>query len=416
MVDRVIHEGFSDDITFTISRPNPADTTMNIPVDLSLTTGGVHHIELVVLHGSRRAVYTRRASTDPETDAARLTFPTVYEASGVTAAVDGALVRGATTVAYDGIAGGTFTVGNVVRFGNDLENYEITAATASELTFSPLLERTVADDATITEYADADQFGTDGRITFSPHPGRKNADGDYTLNPTFLAGDNGLHQLLFRLYTNVDRTKWFGVPDGEVIEFRVLPGGAEGETAPASVEGGAAGVPSAPANAAEVKRYELSVPISGPATWVEATGGPSSGPTGIPNAPANQATATRYELNVPATSGDATWVAAPTTAAAPEVQTLSFANTLTWNVDNGLSADLTLTGNVTVTLTGGSDSDIAILRVVQDSTGSRTLAFASAVQLGGRTVIIASAASARTTLVIQRIGTVWYYMGSVRDE
>ena len=54
-------------------------------------------------------------------------------------------------------------------------------------------------------------------------------------------------------------------------------------------------------------------------------------------------------------------------------QTLTSAAAVTWNVASGHTALLTLGHNVTLTMRGGSDGDLAYLKTKQDSTGSRTL-------------------------------------------
>ena len=101
---------------------------------------------------------------------------------------------------------------------------------------------------------------------------------------------------------------------------------------------------------------------------------------------------------------------------AADVQTLTSSAAIAWDIDDGDIADLTLGHNTTITLSNGHNGQTAILRVLQDSNGSRTLAFASATQLGGRTVRVASGANQRTIIGLHRIGTVWHYMGSVLDE
>ena len=98
----------------------------------------------------------------------------------------------------------------------------------------------------------------------------------------------------------------------------------------------------------------------------------------------------------------------------PVVQTLTSAAAIAWAMGNGLTADLTLAHNATITPSGGDNGETAILRVVQDATGSRTLAF-SGVQTGGRRVGLSAAAGKRTTIALHKIGTIWHYMGSILD-
>ena len=98
-------------------------------------------------------------------------------------------------------------------------------------------------------------------------------------------------------------------------------------------------------------------------------------------------------------------------------QTLTSAAAITWNVDDGEVADLTLGHNVTLTIAGGDNGDTAMLRCLQDATGSRTLALASAISRGGRAApTLRTAASERDYLLFTKIGTSWVYLGIISDE
>ena len=55
-------------------------------------------------------------------------------------------------------------------------------------------------------------------------------------------------------------------------------------------------------------------------------------------------------------------------------QTLTSGTTVTWNVNNGINAEVTLGGNSTLDITNVQDGDYGTLIVIQDSVGSRTLA------------------------------------------
>ena len=101
---------------------------------------------------------------------------------------------------------------------------------------------------------------------------------------------------------------------------------------------------------------------------------------------------------------------------ANKVQTLTSAAAIAWDMESGLTADLVLGHNATITPSNGANGDTAILRVTQDATGGRTLAFASAVERGGRTVELASGANKRTLIGLHRIGTTWHYESSIQDE
>ena len=97
-------------------------------------------------------------------------------------------------------------------------------------------------------------------------------------------------------------------------------------------------------------------------------------------------------------------------------QTLASATAITWDVDKGAVADLTLGHNTTLTLSNGYNGEIALLRALQDSTGSRTLTLASAIQRGGRDApTLRTAGGERDFLMFNKIGTVWYYLGIISD-
>jgi len=98
-------------------------------------------------------------------------------------------------------------------------------------------------------------------------------------------------------------------------------------------------------------------------------------------------------------------------------QTLASAAAVAWNVDAGSVADLTLTGAVTVSLSGGVDGTAALLRVVQDGAGGRALTLSSRIGMGGRQApAIAPGANERTYLFFHRVGAVWTYIGVIADE
>ena len=97
------------------------------------------------------------------------------------------------------------------------------------------------------------------------------------------------------------------------------------------------------------------------------------------------------------------------------VQTLTSAAAIAWDTNKGLTANLVLGHNTVITPSGGRDGDTAILQVAQDATGGRTLAFAPAVRLGGRTVGLASAANSETYIALRRKGTTWVYLGAIQD-
>ena len=98
-------------------------------------------------------------------------------------------------------------------------------------------------------------------------------------------------------------------------------------------------------------------------------------------------------------------------------QTLTSAATLTWAVGSGAVADLTLGHNVTLNISGGADGETAMLRCLQDGTGSRTLTFHSSIQRGGRDApTLNTGAGERDYLLFMKVGRNWVYLGGIADE
>ena len=113
---------------------------------------------------------------------------------------------------------------------------------------------------------------------------------------------------------------------------------------------------------------------------------------------------------------DFTMVATSNDPDAVPPQTLASAAAITWDVDKGAVADLTLGHNATLTISNGGNGDIALLRVLQDSTGSRTLALNAAIDRGGRDApTLRTAAGERDYLMFNKIATVWHYLGIISD-
>ena len=100
--------------------------------------------------------------------------------------------------------------------------------------------------------------------------------------------------------------------------------------------------------------------------------------------------------------------AANTVVGQAKVQTLTDGATISWNVDNGYTATVTLGGNRTLAaITNLEDGDTAILRVVQDATGTRTLTYAGGGNFrwpGGTAPVLSTAANAVDLISFVRIG------------
>ena len=128
--------------------------------------------------------------------------------------------------------------------------------------------------------------------------------------------------------------------------------------------------------------------------------------------------ATGAEVNVNAdwnaTSGDAQILNKPTIPSVqPGVQALTDGATINWNVDDGAIGTVTLAGNRTLAVpTGGYDGFVAMLRVTQDSTGSRTLTLQSRIGRGDADAPVLSTASGDVDLLFFiRAGAIWIYIG-----
>ena len=73
--------------------------------------------------------------------------------------------------------------------------------------------------------------------------------------------------------------------------------------------------------------------------------------------------------------GDGSWISKGDVFTA--FQTLSYAASKTWDIDNGYNAKITLTGDCSLTITNADNGSSGCLIVIQDATGGRTLSFAS---------------------------------------
>ena len=101
---------------------------------------------------------------------------------------------------------------------------------------------------------------------------------------------------------------------------------------------------------------------------------------------------------------------------APDTQALTSAAAISWDVDKGNIATMTAGHNFTLTLTGGTNGTFAILRVLQDATGSRTMTLNNAIVLDGRTApTLSTAAGAHDNILFMRRGTVWVYLGAIKQ-
>jgi hypothetical protein len=91
---------------------------------------------------------------------------------------------------------------------------------------------------------------------------------------------------------------------------------------------------------------------------------------------------------------------------APSEATLTYSSSLSWNVSTNPVAKVTLTGNVTITVSGGEAGVSYRLAVIQDGTGSRTVTLSGVTVLG--TAVWATAAGAVNILTIDDVGGTRY--------
>lgn len=94
------------------------------------------------------------------------------------------------------------------------------------------------------------------------------------------------------------------------------------------------------------------------------------------------------------------------------VQTLTDGATITWNRNNGLNAVVTLAGNRTLSITNIVAGDYGTLRVVQDATGSRTLALPAGSKVvggGAGAITLSTAANRVDVLSFYYDGTNYYW-------
>lgn len=100
--------------------------------------------------------------------------------------------------------------------------------------------------------------------------------------------------------------------------------------------------------------------------------------------------------------------------AQPVVQVIASSAVLAFNVGNGEIADVTLSHNTTLTVTGGRNGDTALLRVKQDGTGNRTLTLGAGLEFVSAPSL-STAAGKTDLLMFNRIGATWKFVGIVQE-
>ena len=95
-------------------------------------------------------------------------------------------------------------------------------------------------------------------------------------------------------------------------------------------------------------------------------------------------------------------------------QVLASAAAVAWDVDDGNIATLAAAQNFTLAITGGENGSFAILRVLQDATGSRAMTLNSAIVRDGRRApVLSTAAGAHDNVLFMRRGTTWVYLAAI---
>ena len=96
--------------------------------------------------------------------------------------------------------------------------------------------------------------------------------------------------------------------------------------------------------------------------------------------------------------------------------TIASAATISVDATTTTVGNIALATNTTLNVINGNDGDIVLVRITQDTTGSRTLTLSSAIQRGGRDAPVLSTAAGRTDLLyFQRFGTAWHYIGIINN-
>lgn len=97
-----------------------------------------------------------------------------------------------------------------------------------------------------------------------------------------------------------------------------------------------------------------------------------------------------------------------TVSLSPPETIINYATSVNWNLNTDPVAQLTLTGNVTVTVSGGETGRTYRLAIIQAGVGSNTVALAGCVTLG--TPIYRTAVGAVNLLSIDIVGLTPYAM------
>ena len=100
----------------------------------------------------------------------------------------------------------------------------------------------------------------------------------------------------------------------------------------------------------------------------------------------------------------------------PQLNALVSGAAVAWNVDNGNIGTMTAAHNFTLNISGGSNGEFALLRILQDATGGRTITLHGDIDRDGRPApVLSAAAGAHDNVLFMRRGTEWVYVGIISD-
>lgn len=104
-------------------------------------------------------------------------------------------------------------------------------------------------------------------------------------------------------------------------------------------------------------------------------------------------------------------------SAAPQLYTANITGAATYSLANGTITELTLTGNVTsFSITGGVAGQTLTLTLVQDATGSRTLAGTSGILWESAIIpVLTTTGGRRDVFNLYHNGTSWVEAGSAQN-
>lgn len=119
-------------------------------------------------------------------------------------------------------------------------------------------------------------------------------------------------------------------------------------------------------------------------------------------------TTDRRWVCVDATAAAALWAALPGEVVGGTPKVITYAGTITPNLNDGMLQRVTLTGNVTVAAPANAQfGDRLRMEIIQDATGTRTVALNNTIKVAGGTPTATVTANATDVLDIVNTGTAW---------